>query len=104
MNDYWKAHQQSFREWLDYKGSGERTKKDYYFSLIKLLKKHTVNNPKELRKILLKDKSQRELRNLFNYLEEEDIENPCGYDLDKWRKQVKLKKSGVLKSTSQMMN
>lgn len=53
LNDYWKEHQQSFREWLGYKGLSDRTKKGYYSSLIKLFKKHNVSNPKELRNILL---------------------------------------------------
>ncbi|MFW6002543.1 MAG: integrase [archaeon] len=95
LNDYWLKHKQSFKEWLDYKGLGERTKKDYISSLTKFFENYSLSSPKELRQVLLKDKSQRGLRNLFNYLEEEDIENPCGYDLDKWRRLVKFKKSGA---------
>lgn len=50
----------------------------------------------EFRSKQLKDKEERGLRNLFSYFEDEEIDNICGYNLEKWRRYVKIKKSGVV--------
>lgn len=50
----------------------------------------------EFRNKQLKDKEERGLRNLFSYFEDEEIDNICGYSLEKWRRYVKIKKSGVV--------
>jgi intergrase/recombinase len=44
----------------------------------------------------LKDKEERGLCNLFNYFEDEERDEICGYSLEKWRRFVKIKKSGVV--------
>lgn len=44
----------------------------------------------------MKDKEERGLRNLLNYFGYEEIDEICGYSLEKWRHFVKIKKSGVV--------
>ena len=44
----------------------------------------------------MKDKEKRLLRNLFKYVEDKEIDEICGYSLEKWRCFVKIKKSGVV--------
>lgn len=46
LDDYWLKHKQGFKEWLDYKGLGERTKKDYISSLTKFFEKYSLTSPK----------------------------------------------------------
>jgi intergrase/recombinase len=41
-------------------------------------------------------KQTRGVRNFFNFLEDIEVENPLGYSLDKWRKNVKIRPSGVV--------
>lgn len=36
------------------------------------------------------------MRNLFNYFEDEEIDEICGHLLEKWRLFVKIEKSGVV--------
>jgi hypothetical protein len=43
----------------------------------------------------LNDKEEIGLLNLFNYFEDEEKDEICGYSLEKWRRFVKIKKSGV---------
>ena len=95
LNECWKLHKESFKNWLYCRNISDQTKKDYLSSLTKFFANHTVSSPKELRSFIIKDKTQRGLRNFFNYFEDEEIENPCGYYLDKWRKHVKIQRSGV---------
>jgi intergrase/recombinase len=52
--------------------------------------------PQELRAITLKDKEYRGLRALFNYCEEEEIDEVAGYSIEKWRRYIKIKPSGVV--------
>jgi intergrase/recombinase len=41
-------------------------------------------------------KQTRGVRNFLNFLEDMEVENPLGYSLDKWRKNVKIRPSGVV--------
>ena len=36
------------------------------------------------------------MRNLFNYFEDEEIDEICGYSVERWRRFVKIKKSGIV--------
>ena len=44
----------------------------------------------------MKDKESRGLRNFFNYCEDEEIDYVVGYSIEKWRRFVKIRKSGVM--------
>lgn len=44
----------------------------------------------------MKDKEKRLLHNLCKYVEDKEIDEICGYSLEKWRCFVKIKKSGVV--------
>jgi len=96
LNDVWIKHQGLFEEWLKNKDISKRTKQNYYSALIRFFESQTVTRPIEFRNILLKDKEERGLRNLFNYFEDEEINEICGHSLEKWRRFVKIKKSGVV--------
>ena len=63
---------------------------------MKFFENRTINKPVEFRGISLKDKEERGLRNLLNYFEDEEIDEICGYGVEKWRRFVKIKKSGVV--------
>jgi len=57
-----------------------------------------ITNPKELERVVMenrKDKLIKGLRNFFNYLEHEEIYELNGYNLDQWKKRLKLLKSNV---------
>jgi intergrase/recombinase len=96
LNDAWLQCKSGFEEWLRHKKISEPTKRDYLNALLRFFENRTINKPIEIRDILLKDKEERGLRNLFNYFEDEDIDEICGYNLEKWRRFVKIKKSGVV--------
>lgn len=51
--------------------------------------------PNEFRGLQLKDKETRGLRNLINFCEDEEIDDICGFTVDKWRHFIKIRKSGV---------
>jgi intergrase/recombinase len=96
LNEIWIEHKISFEKWLYYKNISESTKKSYFSALSRFFENITVSKPIEFRDIPLKDKEERGLRNLFNYFEDKEIDEICGYSLEKWRRFVKIKKSGVV--------
>jgi len=96
LNNIWTEHKDKFKEWLLHKNISNCTKRDYLSALTKFFENHLVYKPMEFRSKQLKDKEERGLRNLFSYFEDEEIDNICGYNLEKWRRYVKIKKSGVV--------
>ena len=96
LNDVWLNHKNPFEEWLYYKNISKTTKRDYLNALIRFFENQIISKPIEFRNIPLKDKEERGLRNLFNYFEDKEIDDVCGYSLEKWRRFVKIKKSGVV--------
>ena len=55
-----------------------------------------ISKPIEFRDLSFKDKKESGLRNLFNYFEDNEREEICSYNLEKWRYFVKIKKSAVV--------
>jgi intergrase/recombinase len=96
LNDEWIIHHDSFTKWLQYRDITKSTKRDYYNSLTRFFKNSTVSKPQDLRELLLKDKAERGLRNFMNYFEEEDIDEVAGYTIEKGRRFIKIKQSGVV--------
>ncbi|WP_342304818.1 integrase [Methanolobus sp. ZRKC5] len=92
----WAHHRDSFKDWLYSRSISERTKKDYYRSLIKFFDTTIVHRPQDFRTKQLGDKAERGLRNLLNYFEEEDIDDVANYSIEKWRRFIKIKQSGVV--------
>lgn len=78
LNDIWVKHRGLFEEWLKIKNVSERTKQNYFSALLRFFESQTVTRPIEFRNILLKDKEERGLRNLFNYFEDKEINEICG--------------------------
>ncbi|UGV41779.1 hypothetical protein J7W08_05760 [Methanococcoides orientis] len=72
------------------------TKQSYITALTRFFENNTINKPNELRGLYLKDKESRGLRNLFNYCEDEEIDYIGEYSIEKWRRFVKIRKSGVV--------
>jgi intergrase/recombinase len=95
LNKLWSLDSDSFKEWLNAKDVSKITKRDYYNSLTRFFGATTITRPQDFRTLKLKDKEERGLRNLFNYCEDEDIDDVAGYSIHKWRRYVKIKKSGV---------
>jgi intergrase/recombinase len=73
----------------------EHTKREYLSALLRFFENRTISKPIEFRDFL-KDKEESGLRNLLNYFEDEELGEICGYSLEKWRRFVKIKKSGVV--------
>ncbi len=96
LNDIWVKHKNSFEDWLRYKNISKITKRDYFNALLRFFENRIISKPIEFRDIQLKDKEERGLRNLFNYFEDKEMDEICGYSLEKWRRFVKIKKSGVV--------
>jgi intergrase/recombinase len=96
LNDAWQECKLKFQEWLKHKDISEPTKRDYFNALMRFFENQNISKPIEFRDISLKDKEERGLRNLFNFFEDEEQDEICGYGLDKWRRFVKIKKSGVV--------
>ncbi|AKB85404.1 integrase [Methanococcoides methylutens] len=71
------------------------TKQSYRSAVPRFFEKYVVYKPKDLRAFKLKDKESRGLRNFFNYCEDEDIDYVVGYSIEKWRRFIKIRKSGV---------
>jgi intergrase/recombinase len=63
---------------------------------LRFFENRIISKPIEFRDISLKDKEERGLRNLLNYFEDEERDEICDYSLEKWRRFVKIKKSGVV--------
>jgi intergrase/recombinase len=95
LNDLWAHHKESFKDWLNAKDVSKTTKRDYYNALERFFSTESVQKPQDFRKLNLRDKEERGLRNLLNYFEDEDIDDVCGYTIQKWRRYVKIKKSNV---------
>lgn len=95
LNDLWAHHRESFKDWLNAKDVSKTTKRDYYNALKRFFSTESVQKPQDFRKLNLRDKEERGLRNLLNYFEDEDIDDVCGYTIQKWRRYIKIKKSNV---------
>ena len=96
LNNVWQECKLKFQEWLKHKDISEPTKRDYFNALLRFFENRIISKPIEFRDLSLKDKEERGLRNLFNYFEDEEQDEICGYSLEKWRRFVKIKKSGVV--------
>ena len=96
LNSIWDEHKDFVKDWLSYKNISANTQRDYLNALLKFFENKVVNKPIEFKSIPLKDKEERGLRNLFNYFEDKEIDEICGYSLEKWRRFIKIKKSGVV--------
>jgi intergrase/recombinase len=95
LNDLWARHHESFKDWLNAKDVSKTTKRDYYNALKRFFSTESVQKPQDFRKLDLRDKEERGLRNLLNYFEDEDVDDICGYTIQKWRRYVKIRKSNV---------
>jgi intergrase/recombinase len=91
----WSLDHVLFKQWLDAKDVSKITKRDYYNSLTRFFDSTTITRPQDFRTLKLKDKEERGLRNFLNYCEDEDIDDVAGYSIHKWRRYIKIKKSGV---------
>jgi len=89
-------YRESFKDWLNAKDVSKTTKKDYYNALKRFFSTESVQKPQDFRKLDLRDKEERGLRNLLNYFEEEDIDDVASYSIEKWRRFIKIKQSGVV--------
>jgi len=96
LNDFWKTSKDAFDEWLNFKDISKKTKQGYRSALRNFFENNVVHRPKDIRKLKLKDKESRGLRNLFNFCEDEEIEDVVGYNIDRWRRFIKIRKSGVV--------
>ncbi len=96
LNDVWFECKSHFEEWLCSKKISETTKRDYFNALLRFFENRIISEPLEFRDVSLKDKEKRGLRNLFNYFEDEEINEICGHRLEKWRRFVKIKRPGVV--------
>ncbi|WP_370574630.1 integrase [Methanomethylovorans sp.] len=96
LNDIWAQNSEPFKVWLKAKDISETTKRDYYNSLIRFFDHTSVQKPQDFRALKLKDKEERGLRNLLNYFEEEEASDVAGHSIEKWRRYIKIKKSGVV--------
>ncbi|MBN2110788.1 MAG: hypothetical protein JW705_06850, partial [Methanosarcinaceae archaeon] len=96
LAQFWAQHNEPFNAWLIYKDISARSKQSYINALIRFFETYTILKPQELRAITLKDKEYRGLRALFNYCEEEEIDEVAGYTIEKWRRYIKIKPSGVV--------
>ncbi|MCM1987896.1 integrase [Methanococcoides seepicolus] len=85
-----------FVDWLEVRDITASTKQTYRSSLTRFFESTTINKPMDIRKIKLKDKESRGLRNLLNYCEDAEIECIAGYGIEKWRRFIKIRKSGVV--------
>ena len=102
FNEFYETHREGFEKWLDRRvregDLSDRSRKDYLSAVDRYLIEEAdddIIKPADFRN-MSGDKQTRGVKNFFNYLEEIEIENPLGYPLDKWRKNVKIQKSGVV--------
>jgi intergrase/recombinase len=98
LSKLWEQHNEYFKSWLGSRNVSEGTQRDYFNSLTKFFSNPdlSISKPQALNAIQLKDKEERGLRNLFNYFEDLDMDTVAGYSLEKWRRYVKIKQSGVV--------
>ncbi len=95
LQAFWQYHETGFHEWLQHRDISKQTKQSYINALSKFFESNNVHKPNDFRKFELKDKESRGLRNLFNYCEDEEIGNVEGHPIEKWRRFIKIKRSGV---------
>jgi len=72
--------------------------KDYLAAVDKYLIKEAEDDivePLDF-KVMGGDKQMKGVKNFFSFLEEKKIKNPLGHPLADWRKNVKIRKSGVV--------
>ena len=96
LNDFWITSKDAFNVWLKFKDVSKKTKQGYWSALINFFENNVVHKPTDFRKLQLKDKESRGLRNLLNYCEDEEIETVVGYTIDRWRRFIKIRRSGVV--------
>ncbi|WP_440951582.1 integrase [Methanococcoides sp. FTZ1] len=96
LNDFWNTSKDAFHEWLHLRDISKHTKQNYRSALRTFFENNVVQKPNDFRKLKLKDKESRGLRNLFNFCEDEEIEDVAGYNIDRWRRFIKIRKSGVV--------
>ncbi|WP_407356515.1 integrase [Methanolobus sp. WCC5] len=98
LSKLWEQHNEYFKSWLRNRNISEGTQRDYYNSLEKFFSNPDLSilKPQDLNAIQLKDKEERGLRNMLNYFEDLDMDTVAGYSLEKWRKYIKIKQSGVV--------
>ncbi|AFV23643.1 hypothetical protein Mpsy_1435 [Methanolobus psychrophilus R15] len=92
---FWNSNEVAFKNWLQHRDISKPTKNIYYNALVGFFKDNDVYRPNDFRKLKFKDKESRGLWNLFNYCEDEEIDILAGHALEKWRRFVKIPKSGV---------
>ncbi len=95
LQSFWNNNEVAFKNWIKHRDISKQTKQAYTNALVGFFKDNDVYRPKDFRKFKLKDKESRGLRNLFNFCEDEEIDILAGHALDKWRRFVKIPKSGV---------
>ena len=95
LQHFWNSNEVAFKNWLQHRDISKPTKNTYYNALVDFFKDNDVYRPNDFRKLKLKDKESRGLRNLFNYCEDEEIDILAGRALEKWRRFVKIPKSSV---------
>jgi hypothetical protein len=96
LQHIWNTNEVAFKNWLQHRDILKPTKNTYYNALVGFFKDNDVNRSNDFRMLELKDKESRGLRNLFNYCEDEEIDILAGHPLEKWRRFVKIPKSGVI--------
>jgi intergrase/recombinase len=95
LGSFWQFHEKDFQQWLQHRDISEETKQGYVSALVRFFESNDVQKPNDIRKFKLKDKESRGLRNLFNYCEDEEIDDVAGHSIEKWRRFIKIKRSGV---------
>ena len=102
FNEFYESQRDGFVKWLESRVTAgdlsDRSMKDYLSAVDRYLVKEAeddITKPLDFRD-MGGDKQTRGIKNFFNYLEDIEIENPLEYPLEKWRKNVKIRKSGVV--------
>jgi intergrase/recombinase len=96
LNEFWTEHKNEFFNWLEMRNITAPTKQTYRSALTRFFESNVICKPKDIKKFKLKDKESRGLRNLFNYCEDEEIDYVVGNSIEKWRRFIKIRKSGVV--------
>jgi intergrase/recombinase len=95
LKELYRQYKIDFDKWLDNKVS-KGSKRDYINAIEKNLT-DDIKTPKELSALIPVSSKYLAvgIRNFLNFLEDEEIEEINGYSLDRWRKVLTIKKSGV---------
>ena len=96
LKSFWESHKEEFQKWLLHRNVSRHTKQNYISALTRFFESRDVHKPNDIRKFQLKDKESRGLRNLFNYCEDEEIEDVAGHSIEKWRRFIIIQKSGAM--------